>query len=564
VAADTDSIPLSVIIPTYDRVDRLQSCLASLNRQTQPVTDWEVVVVIDGSTDGTREMLAGLATPYRLRVCEQDHLGTGAALKRGVAAASGCYCLFLGDNVVAQPDLVGEHLRAQQANRGVVCLGPIKLTPTPQADWYAREFVEHWNQHYTGLNAGAPSWFDCSADNLSAPRAAIVEADGFVADLSASFEVELAHNLERHGLGVMFIAQAAVEQVEDRDFDRLTTEAERRGHVHAELCRRQPDMLPQLLGNFIETTLRTLFMRRFLLALNISPRWLRVMGRMANRGKQRADWFKFIEDTSYWRGVRRATPDAETWRRLTHGTPILMYHAFGKPGEAPSRYILPVDRFKRQMAWLKRLRYRVLSLEDYLHYRAEDRLLPTRSVVITADDGYADNYAVAYPILRHYGLPASIFLVSGNVGDVNRWDEQGLLRDRALLSWTEIKEMLRDGVTFGAHTQTHPMLTAVSPDRARAEIAGSRAELEQALGQPIRLFSYPHGKYDATARSIVEQEGYSGACSTRAGMNSPATPEFELRRTEVRGTDSFVRFALALWLGDDHLPPRRRQKRATT
>ena len=131
------------------------------------------------------------------------------------------------------------------------------------------------------------------------------------------------------------------------------------------------------------------------------------------------------------------------------------------------------------------------------------------------------------------------------------------------MSWTEIRDMFRGGVAFGAHTRTHPMLPAVTPDRARAEIAGSRTDLEQALSQPIQLFSYPHGKYDATARSLVEQEGYSGACTTRAGMNSLATPIFEMRRTEVRGTDSFVRFALALWLGDDHLPARRRQKRAT-
>ena len=129
------------------------------------------------------------------------------------------------------------------------------------------------------------------------------------------------------------------------------------------------------------------------------------------------------------------------------------------------------------------------------------------------------------------------------------------------MSWAEIREMLRGGVTFGAHTQTHPMLTAVTPDRARAEIAGSRAELAQALGRPIQLFSYPHGKYDATSRSIVEQTGYSGACTTRAGMNSLATSKFELRRTEVRGTDSLMRFVLGLWLGDDHLPPRRRRQK---
>jgi peptidoglycan/xylan/chitin deacetylase (PgdA/CDA1 family)/GT2 family glycosyltransferase len=556
VAVDADKIKLSIIIPTHDRGNRLRSCLESLSQQTQPVDDWEVVVVIDGSTDGTREMLASLATPYRFSVNEQEHLGMGAALDRGVEAASGCYCLFLNDNVVANPDLVSEHLRAQQDNRGVVCLGPINLTPAPQADWYTREFVKLRNQHYAELNARSLAWQDCSTVNLSAPRAAIIEAGGFAADLAGSFEVELVHNLARHGLRSIFVAQAAVEQIEDRDFEHLMAEAEQRGHVHAELCRRQPELLPQLLGHFIETTLRTLFMRRWLLALNVPPRWLSVLGQRAKTDKSRADWFKFIQDYSYWRGVRRATPDNETWQRLTHGTPILMYHAFGKPGEAASRYILPAQRFKRQMAWLKWLRYHVLSLEDYLRYQAEDGLPPTRSVVITADDGYLDNYAVAYPILRRYGFPATIFLVSSSIGNANRWDEQGLLlRDRTLMSWTEIQEMVQGGMTFGAHTQTHPMLTAVSPNRARTEIDGSRVELALTLDQPIQFFSYPHGKYDVTARSIVEQVGYAGACSTRAGMNSPATSKFELRRTEVRGTDSLLRFVLALWLGDDHLPP---------
>ena len=252
MAADTNPIKLSVIIPTYDRVNRLRSCLESLSRQIQPFGDWEVVVVVDGSTDGTREMLAGLATPYRLLVCEQDDLGRGAALNRGVAAASGCYCLILGDNVVAHPDVVGEHLRAQQAGQGVVCQGPIKLTPSPQADWYTRELVEHWNKNFVELGAGpqSPSWLNCNADNLSAPRTAIIEAGGFAADLAASFEIELGHNLERHGLRVMFVAQAMVEQVEDRGFDRLTAEAEQRGQIHAELCRRHPEYAASIAGQF--------------------------------------------------------------------------------------------------------------------------------------------------------------------------------------------------------------------------------------------------------------------------------------------------------------------------
>jgi len=560
VAADTNSIQLSVIISTSSQVQQLRNCLESLSRQTQPVDTWEVVVVVDGSTDGTRQMLAGLATPYRLTVCEQDHLGTGAALNRGVAAASGGYCLFLSDNVVTHPDLVREHLRAQQADGNGVCQGPINLTSAPTADWYTREYVEHWNRHCAQLNAQSLTWHDCRIANLSAPRAAIIEAGGFATDLSVGFELELIKNLDCRDLRLMFVAQASARQIENRNFERLTAAAEQRGKTYAELVRRHPDMRPQLLGNFIETTLRTLIMRRLLLALNLSPRRLAVMGQIMKQPKQRADWFTFIEDYSFWRGVRQAMPDTDAWQRLTHGTPILMYHAFGKLGESASRYVLPVQRFERQMALLKRLHYRVLSLEDYLRYRAEGCLPPTRSIVITVDDGYLDNYAVAYPILRRYGFPATIFLVSGNVGDANRWDKQGLLRGRPLMAWTQIQEMAQGSMTFGAHTQTHPMLTTVTADRAYAEIDGSRTDLAQALDRSIQLFSYPHGQYDATACSIVEQAGYSCACTTRAGLNSPSTPKFELRRTEVRGTDSLLRFVLALWLGDDHLPSRRRRQ----
>ncbi len=559
MVVDTEKIELSVIISTYNRAEQLRACLDSLSRQIQPVSDWEVVVVVDGSTDDTSEMLSNLATPYRLQVYAQEHLGKGAALNRGVAVASGRYCLFLDDNVVAEPNLAAKHLRAHRAGQRVLGVGQITFKVSPRADWYARQFADQRTRHYAELSQGlqSPSWLDCNTGNLSAPRTAVIEVGGFAIDLPVSFDLKLGYDLEGRGLHVEYVAGAIVKRHEDGDFDRLIAEAEQRGQVHAELGRRYPEMSPGLLGDFVEATLRTLFLRRFLLKFNVPPRLLRAMGRV-NQRKWRADWFKFIHDYSYWRGVRHATPDNKTWQRLTNGTPILMYHAFGQPGEPPSRFILPAQRFARQMAWLKWMRYHVLSLEEFLCYRREYRLLPTHSVIITVDDGYADNYSAAYPILRRYGFPATIFLVSSSVGDMNRWDKQGLLVGRPLMSWGEIREMMCGGITFGAHTRTHPMLTAVPPERAKDEIESSRVELERELGVPAQLFCYPHGKYDATSRSFVEQAGFSGACSTRAGLNTPATSDFELRRSEIRGTDSFVRFVLGLWLGDNHLPPRRK------
>jgi len=179
-------------------------------------------------------------------------------------------------------------------------------------------------------------------------------------------------------------------------------------------------------------------------------------------------------------------------------------------------------------------------------------------VVITIDDGFAEVLTLAYPVLRRHHFPAIVFLVSGLVGDADRWDAAGTLAGRPLMSWPQIAGLARDGLGFGAHTRSHPRLPAIAPEQARDEIAGSKADIEQQLNVPIRYFAYPFGKLDAKAQALAEQAGFSAACSTRWGANDPATPCFALRRTEVAGTDSLIRFALALWLGDDHLPPRRR------
>jgi peptidoglycan/xylan/chitin deacetylase (PgdA/CDA1 family)/glycosyltransferase involved in cell wall biosynthesis len=559
---DAGMIELSIIIPTHNRAARLRMCLEALGIQTQPASDFEVIVIDDGSDDGTPEMLAEIETPFALRVIRQTKSGQCAALNRGIDD-SGRYCLILDDDIIPGPTLVAEHFHAQRESGGIIAVGQLSVRVSASAGWYGRWFAQRWREHYQHLNeaARAPTWQDCYSANLSAPRQALMEVGGFAVDLPAGFDVELGYRLQRSGIPMVYLPDACGEHGDEKTDYKLLSEDERSGRTMLELIRRHPELLPELVGGFWDTSQRAIALRRLLLTLHISPRLLVRLGPILRSERWDREWFRFVSTYAYWYGVQQAAPDRETWQRLTHGTPILMYHAFGKPGEPSSRFVLPGHRFAQQMAWLKRLRFHVLSLEDYLSYRRTNRLPPARSVVVTVDDGYADNYSVAYPILLRYGFPATIFLVSGYVGDANRWDGAGPLSGRALLSWSQIREMLHGGVSFGAHTRAHPILTTVSPDRARLEIAGSSSELEQELGYPILLFSYPHGKFDATTRSMVEQLGFSGACGVRTGMNTPATPEFELRRTEVYGTDSFLRFVLALWLGDDYLPPRRRRQK---
>jgi hypothetical protein len=135
-----------------------------------------------------------------------------------------------------------------------------------------------------------------------------------------------------------------------------------------------------------------------------------------------------------------------------------MYHAVGAPGERASRYIVPVRRFSRQLSWLKRLGYHVISLEDLVQ-AVRRGTIPKRAVAITFDDGYADNLTLAYPVLRRLGLPATIFATSQR--EQNDWDRDSELAGRGLLNPGQLAEM-SPLVSVGAHTRTHRALTGLS------------------------------------------------------------------------------------------------------
>lgn len=549
-------IELSVIIPTHNRASRLRACLEALTRQTQPPGDFDVIVVDDGSTDDTAQLLSQLEPPYSLRVIHQEKRGQSAARNRG-AEGAGRYCLFIDDDVAAAPDLVAEHLKAQREGKGVLGIGPLIRRLPDSADWYTRHLISRLLDDYARLNEAlrAPTWQDCRGGNLSIPRQALLAVGGFAVDLPAASDIDLGYRLQRSGVRIVYVPAAC--GVHSNDAGRhLLSEEERAGIMVPELIHRHPELAGELLGAFWATPPRAVLLRRLLLTLNIAPRALASVGPFLRHERWSRKWFSVVRSYAHWRGVRDAMPEPDTWRRLMHRTPILMYHAFGRSGEPASRFILPARRFDRQLTWLKRLGYRVLSLEDVFRYRRDHGYLPARSVVITIDDGYADAYSVAYPLLRRYGFPFTIFLVSDHVGDVNRWDDHGLLAGRPLVSWAEMRDMLRGGAACGAHTRTHARLPALSAGRMSAEIDGSREALERELGVRVRWFAYPFGASDAAARGAVERLGFEGACTTVTGPNTFASPRFELRRSEVRGTDSIGRFVLALWLGDDCLPRR--------
>ncbi|MCL5057401.1 MAG: polysaccharide deacetylase family protein [Actinobacteria bacterium] len=226
------------------------------------------------------------------------------------------------------------------------------------------------------------------------------------------------------------------------------------------------------------------------------------------------------------------------------GVPILMYHKVN-PDSSTGGYglrVRPRD-FERQMAYLSRNGYRSVSLSSLADHHEKGSPLPPRPVVITLDDGYLDNYTYAYPILKKYGLTATIFVVSGTVGGINQFDYRaGRQPKNKMAGWPQLREMAGGGIAIGAHTVRHPRLGELSPGEVRSEVAGSKRVLEKELHRPVEVFCYPYGSYNETVAGIVRESGFRAAVTTAQGLGRFAKEPFTLRRIRVRGDYSLQRF----------------------
>lgn len=192
---------------------------------------------------------------------------------------------------------------------------------------------------------------------------------------------------------------------------------------------------------------------------------------------------------------------------------ILMYHSVGENLEKESILNVSEEAFEDQMSLLKKGGYHVVSLMDLVQMIECGKRVPFKTVVITFDDGYENNYAKAYPILRKYHFPAIIFMITGNIGQEK--EMAGGHRYRFLS-----KEMLRtlsnDGLmSIGAHTVTHPYLPDVSdPDLLEKEISGSKEELENIIKKPVEAFAYPVGGYNEAVLRCIKKAGFKVALTT--------------------------------------------------
>ena len=226
--------------------------------------------------------------------------------------------------------------------------------------------------------------------------------------------------------------------------------------------------------------------------------------------------------------------------------PILIYHRMAPefpadPGKASET--VTTGAFEEQLAWLASNGYEGITLAELFNAFYHDLLLPPKPVILVFDDGYADVYEHAFPVLRERGFGVTIAAITEFLGQPE------------YLTWEQLEEMSAAGFEVISHTVTHANLAAISPEEVRKELADSRGLLEKNLQKPAHFFVYPYGepfvKGSEEGRQMIlgllRETGYVGALTTSSGppyvsVQRAAAP-YHLNRIPVSGGETVERFA---------------------
>lgn len=203
--------------------------------------------------------------------------------------------------------------------------------------------------------------------------------------------------------------------------------------------------------------------------------------------------------------------------------PSLMYHRIGNPS---SRYQVSVPEFREQMQWLKQTGHHPVTLNQVYNYLLGNGSLPSKPVMLTFDDGWADQWTAAV-IMHELGFRGTFFIILNQQG----------------LTDAQIRQMIAWGNEIESHTMTHPWLTRVSDQQLQWELTQSKRLLEQRFGIKVRYLAYPYGAVDSRVENAIRAAGYRGGIHAWGGYIWNMDKRWVEPRIEVDGGLSLSQFA---------------------
>lgn len=552
---------ISVVVPTYNRADVLAITLPAAMRQDLPSDAWELIVVVDGSTDGTTRLMQELGNP-QLRVIEQSNRGLAAARNAGLRAARGELVLFLDDDMQCDSKVVRRHLQGHADRRVRIVEGAITLSSDSAAGFMSNWRHEMVEEHFAEIRARRDErwpWQAIRFANTSAPRKLLIEAGGFDERFRFAHEdLELGLRLSKTGADYIYVPDLAVSHIYRKRPTDFARDSISYGHKLLLLSRLHPEYRTYSwlagIGNASWKGIARELAARFPLSPNMLWRpCLAVAEKLASRRSGRRTASKMLAYISGTGALRGALAEAGSWKALRSEfgmrLPVLMYHHVGPRlrGANPELRVSPA-RFAAQMNWLAHHKYTPIRLADWLAWCSEAKPLPRKPVLITFDDGFADLVEYAFPILRRYRYPAVIFVVTGLIGKTNEWDRKAGWSEQPLMSLDQMREAAGHGIEFGAHSRTHPDLTQISGEQLKEEIGGSAEDLRAIFGEAPLAFAYPYGLYNQSVCDAVRRS-FQLAFTVDESLNSLADDPFLMKRIGLFPTDLSFNFAWLLNAG---------------
>jgi peptidoglycan/xylan/chitin deacetylase (PgdA/CDA1 family) len=229
--------------------------------------------------------------------------------------------------------------------------------------------------------------------------------------------------------------------------------------------------------------------------------------------------------------------------------PILMYHSIEEGSSDPRPYYdinTTPTRFEQQLKLLSEEGYRTIHLDDAVRALTQDTG-SSKWVVITFDDGYRNFATAAYPILSKFGFTAELFVPSDLIQD-----HPAEFLGRPLLTWSDLRELQRNGIEVGSHSASHGRLKLLGDAELEKEVAQSKNAIEDKTGRPVTSFSYPYAfpetdlVFAKTLRGLLSKHGYETGVTTVLGTAGRSSDSLLLPRLPVNSSDDLTLFRAKL------------------
>lgn len=547
------ALSFSVIIPTYQRRALVCEAVESI-RALQYDGPVELIVVSDGSTDGTAQALSEIKMPFRFEIIDQKNGGLANARNVGARSASGDVLLFLDDDMVAAPDLLLQHARSYSEGADAV-VGEIPLDPRSPKGFLTKG-ISDWATKAANdarsLQTLTP--FNVFGGQISVRKLVFEALGGF----DSGFTNEGKYGLEDADFAVRLLGSYNVRHnpdaithhryvVSPREYLRRGFEL---GRATVRFSRRHLAYAPVLFDLNHAAHPVTRFLIRPLGSVPLLHLAVAELGSLLAHLVLATPWrssrifakiFFGCRMIGFWAGVQAAGGIPYSRRAL-----ILCYHAIADHRSDPilRTFSVPESRFRRNLDSLARRQFVFVSPDDILSALRDGQPLPRRSVLLTFDDCYADLLTTAQDILKPRGIPALAFAVTATKAFTNEWDIGHGAHCHRLLDWSELKQLRDSNVELGSHSRTHrsmPLLT----DAELAQETELSAEDFEANGLPRpRFFCFPFGETDKRVSQAAARAGYAAAFGLSDRHADASSDLFDLPRVEVLSTDSSMMFRL--------------------